>query len=139
MKKMWNQIGQPRPLLLMKLKLWQGCKTFFFSQNVLRPCHALSKILISSTAGGLGHPIWFHNDIFFILAFFSSWLLLFYTMDVLVEIEICISENCLIFFILIFLLRTSLKNNLSQEKQPSHGLISFKFGTLIKHIMDILA
>ena len=37
---------------------------------------SLSKILILSTAEGLGHPIWFH--IFFILTFLrSSWQLLF--------------------------------------------------------------
>ena len=41
-------------------------------------------ILISLTAGGLGHPIRF--KIFFILVFFGSWPLLFYTRDVLVEI-----------------------------------------------------
>ena len=47
-------------------------------QNILREKElfvALSKILISSTAGGLGRPICFH--IFFNLAFFSSWPLLF--------------------------------------------------------------
>ena len=38
----------------------------------------------------------------------------------------------------IFLLRTDLKIALSQEKQPSHGSISFKFGTPVRHIVTYL-
>ena len=51
----------------------------FATLSSLQECFAtlssLSKILISSTAEGLGRPIRFH--IFFIPAFFSSWPLLF--------------------------------------------------------------
>ena len=48
----------------------------------------------------------------------------------LVVFEIYISENCPIFLLLQFKSLT-----LSQEKQSSYKLISFKFGTPIRHIM----
>ena len=57
---------------------------------------SLSKILISSTAGGLGHSVQFH--IFFILTFFSSWPLLLYTRGVLVEIIASHSNVCSLFW-----------------------------------------
>ena len=54
------------------------------------------KILISSTAGSLDCQIWFH--IFFIQAFFSSWLLLF-TPGVLVEISLLFKKTVLATYI----------------------------------------
>ena len=70
MKKMWNQIGRPRPPAVDEIKIFdndnKAAKHSFLSE-CFTALSSLSKILISSTAGGLGRPIWFH--IFFILAF----------------------------------------------------------------------
>ena len=91
MKKMWNQIGQQGLLLLMKFKFLIMMTR---PQNVLFlsvALSSLSKILISlRTFCGLviiikkfnfinSRRSWPPNSIhiFFILAFFSSWLLLF--------------------------------------------------------------
>ena len=46
--------------------------------------------------------------------------------------EICVSENCPIFFIFFFFFALIYNNNFSQ------GWISFKFGALIRHILAYL-
>ena len=50
------KLGGQTLLLLKFLIMMTTHKTFFVSQNVLWPCHR-NQNFISSTAGGLGHPI----------------------------------------------------------------------------------
>ena len=75
---MWNQIGQSRPAAVNEIKIFDNddkASKCSFSLRVFCGLIIIIKILISSTAGGLGCLIWFH--IFLILALFSSWPLLF--------------------------------------------------------------
>ena len=64
------KLGGQGLLLLMKLKfliMMTRPQNVLFLSECFAALSSLSKILISSTAGGLGRPIWFH--IFFILNF----------------------------------------------------------------------
>ena len=78
---MWNQIGQPRPPAVDEIKIFDNNDKAAKHSERKRTFYGLVIIIknfISLTAGGLGHPIWFH--IFFILAFL-------YIRGVLVEIK----------------------------------------------------
>ena len=73
LKKMWNQKGLPRPLVV------DGIQIMARPQSIERQRTMFCRLVIiriPSTTGGLGCPFWFH--IFISQAFFSSWLLLFY-------------------------------------------------------------
>ena len=92
MKKMWNQIGWPRPPAVNEIKLFDNDdKAAKHSERKKRfvALSSLSKILISSTAGGLGRPIWFH--IFSSQPFLVLGRYFFYTRGVLVEISLLFS------------------------------------------------
>ena len=67
----WPYISNSKEINLVVCKIHapKNCQFFFSFFTLLR-----TTILISSRARGLGHPIWF--QIFFILAFCSSWSLL---------------------------------------------------------------
>ena len=70
MKKIRNQIGRPRPPAVDEIKLFDNddkAAKRSEKKEHFATLSSLSKILISLTARGLGHPIGFH--IFFILAF----------------------------------------------------------------------
>ena len=79
-------MGSQGRLLLMKLKfliIMTRPQNVLFLSECFAALWSLSKILISSTAGGLSCPVWFH--IFFTLAFFNFGHYFFYTRGVLVE------------------------------------------------------
>ena len=53
--------------------------------------------------------------------------------------EICIHENCPIFFTFFFFIPFYKSNFWANQRHTSHGLISLKFGTPIRHLVAYLS